>query len=316
MGGTNMFDGLRAAEGRVLAAPPTHPVRRVVMISDGMANIGPSSPEVLGAVAARGAASGVQVTAIGVGLEYDEHTLDALAMRSSGRLYHVDDPREMPPMIDREVALLQATAATGAVVEIVPAAGVQILGAEGLRVDFTGNGAVQVPLGTMFGGQHREMALRVRVTASGEGTRPLASVRLRFRDPNDGNLERVQEVVARCEVTSDRLAVEAHASAKTRSIIATQEAVAITIAASQQVNDGRFDAADQQLAAAEAKLKGAADRAASAEDKKRALASAQKIASVRLAAQAAAAAPPAAKPAAMRARALEANHAAMDAAGF
>jgi Ca-activated chloride channel homolog len=316
-GGTNMFDGLRAAEGRVLASPPTHPVRRVVMISDGMANVGPSSPEMLGEVAARGAQQGVQVTAIGVGLDYDEHTLDALAMRSSGRLYHVDDPREMPSMIDREVGLLQATAATGAVVEIVPAPGVQILGADGQRVDWNrSSGAVGIPIGTLFGGQHREMAVRVRVSALGEGKRPLASVRLRFRDPADGNVERVQEVVARYEVTQDRGAVAAHVSAKTRNILATQEAAGMTLAAAQQVNDGRFDAADQQLASAEAKLKDAAAKAATVDDRKRALATAREVSSARVAAKAAATAPPAAAPAAKRAPALNLNHAAMDAMGY
>jgi Ca-activated chloride channel family protein len=315
-GGTNMFDGLRAAEGRALSSPPTYPVRRVVMISDGMANIGPSTPEVLGAVAARGAEEGVQVTAIGVGLDYDEHTLDALAMRSSGRLYHVDDPREMPAMIDREVSLLEATAATGAVVEVVPAPGVQILGADGLRVDRKANGAVEVPIGTMFGGQHREMALRVRVTTVGDGARPLASVRLHFHDPADGNLARVQEVVARYEVTQDEAVVGAHVSAKTRTILATQEAASMTLAAAQQVNDGRFDAADKQLATAEAKLKDVAARASTEEDRKRALATAKQLSSARVAARAAAAAPPAAAPAAKRAPALNLNHAAMDSMGY
>ncbi|NUQ54377.1 MAG: hypothetical protein HUU14_00645, partial [Dehalococcoidia bacterium] len=46
-GGTNMFDGLRIGEGRAVTAPPSHSVRRVVLVSDGQANVGPSSPEVL-----------------------------------------------------------------------------------------------------------------------------------------------------------------------------------------------------------------------------------------------------------------------------
>src|SRR5262249_12088553 len=199
-GGTNMFDGLRLGEHRALQSPATHPVRRVVLISDAMANVGPSSPDVLGAVAAKGADGGVQVSAIGVGLDYDERTLDALAVRSSGRLYHLNEPREMTAILDREIGLLQATAATGALVQVAPAPGVTILGADGVRIDRQPNGSVQLPLGTMFGGQHREMALRVRVEAAGEGGRALASVRLRFRDPGDGGLERVQEVVARYQV--------------------------------------------------------------------------------------------------------------------
>src|SRR6185503_15178687 len=117
------------------------------------------------------------------------------------------EPRDLSAMLERELGLLQATAATNAFVEVVPAPGVQLLGAEAVRADWAEGGSLRIPLGTMFGGQHREMLLRVRVTASGQGAHPVASVRLHSRDPAEGNLERVQEVVARCEVTNDRLAV-------------------------------------------------------------------------------------------------------------
>jgi Ca-activated chloride channel family protein len=315
VGGTNMFDGLRLAEGQVTHGPASHPVRRIVLISDGQANIGPSSPEVLGALAARGADQGVQISAIGVGLDYDERTLNALAMRSSGRLYHLDEPRELTAILDREIGLLQSTAATAAVVEVVPAPGVIILGADGVRMEPLPSGGVQIPLGAMFAGQHREMLLRVRVNAQGDGARALASVRLRFRDPADGGLERMQEVVARYQVTSDRTVVDAHLNAKTRTILSTQQAAQITIQAAQQLNDGRYDAADKQLAEAEAKLQEAARRAKSDADRQRVLASATAVAKVRAAAKVDAAAPPAARPA-PRAKALDLNRAGMSAAGY
>src|SRR5262249_13691636 len=151
----------------------------------------------------------VQVSAIGVGLDYDERTLNALAVRSSGRLYHLEEPRDMTAILDREVGLLQATAAAGAFVEIAPAPGVTIVAADGVRVAWQSGGVARVPLGTMFGGQHREMVLRVRVNAGSaaggnEAGHALASVRLHFHDPADGGVERVQEVVARYQVTTDR----------------------------------------------------------------------------------------------------------------
>ena len=315
-GGTNMFDGLTLAEQLALRGPATHPVRRVVVISDGMANIGPSSTEVLGALAARGSDRGAQVTAIGVGLDYDERTLDALAVRSSGRLYHVNEPGELPPIMDREIALLQQSAATGASIEIVPAAGVELLGIEGVRADRDAMGTVRVPLGTMFGGQHRELALKVRVHAQGEGSRPLASVRLRFKDPSDGNLDRVQEVVARYQVAGSMAEVEARRNDRTRAIVASQDAAQAQLFAAQQVNDGRYDDADKKLAAAENHLREEAVKAKNDSDRQRMMASAARVGQARASAKAAAAAPPAAAPAARRARALDMNQAAMKDAGF
>jgi Ca-activated chloride channel homolog len=314
-GGTNIFDGLRIGASRVIHAPATHAVRRVVMISDGIATVGPTSPEVLGQLASRGADQGVQVTAIGVGLEYDEKTLNALAIKSSGRLYHLAEPKEMASILDREMKLLQGTMATGAFVEVVPAPGVQLLGADGVRADWNGGG-LRIPLGAMFGGQHRELLVRVRVTETGTGVRPLASVRLHFRDPAEGNLERVQEVVARFESTTDPLVVERRANLKTRQIMAMNEVAQASARAAAQVNAGQFEAADKDLAIAEKKLEESAKQATNAKDKARIQAQAAGVSAARKSAGEAAAAPPAAKPAKQRASSLEINDRSMDAYGY
>ena len=310
-GGTNMFDGLRIGEGRAVNAPATHAVRRVVLISDGQANVGPSSPEVLGALAQRGADRGVQVTSLGVGTDYDERTLNALAVGSSGRLYHIEDSSQMASIMEKELQLLQSTAATDAFVEIVPAPGVQLLGADGVRADWS-NGSLRVPLGTMFGGQHREMLVRVRLTAPAEGTHALASVRLHFRDPGDGNLERVQEVVARYQVTGDPMAIASHQNARTQTIAAVFEAGKAAVDAAQQVNAGQFEAADKQLAAAETRLRETAAQTKSEPEKKRAMAAASTMATVRTQARAAAAKPAPAR----RKDALDMNSSGMKEMGF
>src|SRR5262249_28319413 len=153
----------------------------------------PSSPQMLGALAERGLKHRAQVTSLGVGIDYDEHTLNALSVRTSGRLYHLSDPREMKGTLAHEMELLGSTVASDAVVEIVPAPGVALIGADGIRADWGESGALRIPLGALYGGQHREALVRVRVSpaaferAGGSASKPLASVRLRFRDPADGD---------------------------------------------------------------------------------------------------------------------------------
>ncbi|WP_438006352.1 VWA domain-containing protein [Sorangium sp. So ce321] len=301
-GSTNLFDGLRLAEKHAVMAPSTHAVRRVVLISDGQANIGPSSPDLLGALAQRGADRGVQITSLGVGADYDERTLNALAVGSSGRLYHLTEAHQMSSVLERELALLQTTAATGAFVEIVPAPGVEIMGVPNERTDRSGD-TIRVLLGTMFGGQHREMLVRVRVAAPAAGSHPLASVRLHFRDPENGNVPRVQEVVARYDVTSDAALVAARQNEKTQTIAAVIETGMAQLEAAQDVNSGNFGAAEAKLAVAEERLRQQAARAQSAKEKGRAADAAAAVASARKTARAAAAAPPSAR----RMDALEMN---------
>jgi Ca-activated chloride channel family protein len=315
-GSTNLFDGLRQGEARAMQAPSTHAIRRVVLISDGIANIGPSTPELLGELAARGSERGVQVTAVGVGLDYDENTLNALAIRSSGRLHHLAETHELPKILEKEMALLKATAVTNAVVEVIPAPGVTLLGAEGVRSEWVTGGGLRVPLGTLFGGQHREMLMRVRVSAAADGTHPLASVRLHFTDPSEGNLARVQEVIARYTATKDNKQLEQHANSRTQGIIAVHEAGRLAVQAAQSVNQGSWDKADKDLAVAETKLRETAKNIRDAKEKQKVEAAASRMASARKSTAAAAAAPAAAKPAAKRAQALDLNASGMKEMGY
>lgn len=313
-GSTNMFDGLTMGEAQVAQAPASHSVRRVVMISDGIANVGPSSPETLGAIAQRGLRFQAQVTSLGVGNDYDERTLDALAVGSSGRLYHLSEPREMANILKGELALLDQTLASNAFVEIVPAPGVQLGGADGVRTEIGEGGSLRIPLGALHSGQHREALVRVRLVdpdAFMGSSHPIASVRLRFRDTTDGGLERVQEVVARTQLTNDESLVASTTSSRTKAIVAIQETAKAQVQAAQRINDGDFASADKDLARAEASLQAQASVVKGAE--KRRLEEAQKkVASVR----AAAAAAPAKPKADQRKMSLEMNASGMHDAGF
>lgn len=320
-GATNMFEALDLAIRRARSAPATHPVRRVVMISDGRATAGPTSTHTLAQQAENGVPFGVQVTALGVGLDYDENTLNALAMRSSGRLFHLSDPKEMTGIVQNELALLQGTMATNAVVEIVPAPGVTLLGtSQGVRSGWAQDGgqrALRIELGTMFAGQRRELLVRYRLdTDEVEGKKAIVSARLHFTDPSDGGVARVQEVVVRGELTSDPKLVASHQNANVQAILAMQDAASLTLAARANIDAGNWDDADMELAKAEQALRQRAQHAKSKKERKRMSSAAEGIASSRRSVKKAAQAPPSAAPAARRSESLKLNDQAMDAYGL
>ena len=313
-GSTNMFSGLTLAESQLASAPASHTLRRVVVISDGIANVGPSSPDVLGSIAERGLRNRAQVTSFGVGTDYDERTLNALSVRSNGRLYHIGEPREMAGVLRNELALLDATLASDAFVEVVPAPGVQVLGADGLQAEFR-DGGLRIPLGALHAGQHREALVRVRITdpAAFEGhTRSLASVRLRFRDANEGDLERIQEVVARTQLSSDDAAIARSVSSRTKAIVAIMDASKTQMQAAQRINDGNFIDADKELERAQQTLSAQARVVTAPAEKKRLEVAAGKVATARAAARAM----PSAPKAVQRDSALKLNADAMQSQGF
>jgi Ca-activated chloride channel family protein len=312
-GSTNMFDGLGLGESNVARAPATHAVRRVVVISDGIANVGPSSPQALGALAERGLRFQAQVTSLGVGTDYDERTLDALAVRSTGRLYHIGEPREMASLLSHELDLLRSTVATDAFVEVVPAPGVELVSVEGCRSERGDGGSLRLPLGALFSGQHREALVRVRIRdMSVTSSRAIASVRLHFRDPDEGDLPRVQEVVAHAGFSHDATAVARSENAKTKSIMAVLDASKLELVASQDAGAGQFADADKKLAQAQQALESRAARVSDATERRRLVAVAHKVAGARAHVQAAPTAPAPAR----RNLTLELNAAGMHDSGF
>lgn len=310
-----MYSGLATAESQMAGAPASHALRRIVMISDGRANVGPSTPEALGALAETGLRrSRAQVTSLGVGIDYDENTLNALSFRTSGRMYHIGEPREMAGILRSEIGLLDATVASDASLEIVPAPGVLVLDADGLRAEHR-DGGLRVPLGALYAGQHREALVRVRIVDPGvfEGhARPLASVRLRFRDASEGDLERIQEVVARAQLSNDQDAIARSVSSRTKAIVAIMEASKTQLSAAQRINDGNFADADKDLERAQQGLAAQARIVTAPAEKKRLEAAASKVGATRAAAQAM----PAKPKAVQRAQALEINADAMHSAGY
>jgi Ca-activated chloride channel homolog len=313
-GGTALHDGLATAQHRLASrSAEAHPVRRVVVISDGMATVGPASPDTLGALAERGVAHGIQVTSLGVGLDYDETTLNALAVRSSGRLYHLAEPEEMPAIVEEELGLLVATAMTDAELELVPGPGVRFEGMQHARWTAQA-GSIRVPLGTMHAGQQRELLVRAHVDARETGERPLVSVRLHFRDPRRSGIPRVKESLVSAIVTDDPHRVAQTEHPRTQTIIAMQESATLALAASQLASGGQLAAADVELERAERSLREQAKKVRSRPARDKLLRQAEVMTKGRGAVKAASRAPASAK--AGRATALDLNDAAMGSMGY
>jgi Ca-activated chloride channel family protein len=316
-GGTNLFEGVRVA-GLAAMEAEGYGVKRVVLISDGLATVGNTSRADMALLGEKAADHGVQITSVGVGLDYDEKALNTLSMNSAGRLYHLEDPGQLAGILSEEMSLLQGTRVTDAAVEIVAAPGVELLGVEGAKSTRVGS-TLRVPLGSMFGGQHKEFIVRVRTNASSADvgrTQSLAGVRFLFQDPAEDNLSRVQESIARAEVVTDKAMVEQRKSHKAAGILALIEASRTTDLAIAAIARDDFKAADDQLAKAEESMTLQALAADDPRDKRRFEENARRIHETRGDAGAAAAAPPAAAPAMKRSTSLRANDMARDMDGM
>ncbi|MEZ4410631.1 MAG: hypothetical protein R3A52_29735 [Polyangiales bacterium] len=192
-----------------------------------------------------------------MGLDYDENTLGALAVRSAGRLYHLEAPEQMASILHDELELLGQTVASNAVIEIVTEPGVVIEGTGNVRVDREGD-RVRIPLGALHARQHRELLLRVRVpTTADAGTRNLAQATLRYEQPGAG-ARRSAPVDLNVEVTRDADAARAQGPDRVVAMVTRFEAAQSQLRAAQMLNEGRAREAEEELQRTEANLRRAA----------------------------------------------------------
>ncbi|MCG8463134.1 MAG: DUF3520 domain-containing protein, partial [Holophagales bacterium] len=94
-GSTNAEAGLTVAYGLTAEAKRPGQIQRVILCSDGVANVGATSAEALLAKVATQAAQGVELTSVGVGMgNYNDVLLEQLADKGNGRYAYVNDFRE------------------------------------------------------------------------------------------------------------------------------------------------------------------------------------------------------------------------------
>jgi Ca-activated chloride channel family protein len=184
-GGTNLYAGVMAAADQVANVPGVHP--RVVLLSDGNANVGISDPTALVRMAASLQARGVTLSAVGLGLDYNEDLLTRISDAGGGTYDFVDDPAEL------------ASAFTD---ELNRAAGVEGLELLGWNAERTATGW-SVLVGDLDSGKSRNLVARVRVdTRTPTPALTVASATATWTDVIDDAVASAS-AVAVVEVTED-----------------------------------------------------------------------------------------------------------------
>jgi hypothetical protein len=126
-GSTNLCDGwLRGAEQVALGLDP-EAVNRVLLLTDGLANVGRTDPAELQRDAAELRARGVSTSTFGVGEDFDERLLGAMADAGGGAFRFIATAEEIPALVGSEVGELLEVTAKDAVL--------RIAGPEGLRIE-------------------------------------------------------------------------------------------------------------------------------------------------------------------------------------
>ena len=133
-GTTALYAGVKEGGEQVKAYRSDMQVNRVVLLSDGLANVGPSTPGDLAELGRALAGKGISVSTIGLGLEYNEDLMQRLAAASDGNHVFVERPSDLAEVFDREFGDALSIAARDIVITIECKAGFtpkRVLGRDG-----------------------------------------------------------------------------------------------------------------------------------------------------------------------------------------
>jgi len=101
-GTTALHAGVKEGGRQVEEFVSDNNVNRVILLSDGLANVGPSTPGELAELGRKLASKGISVSTIGLGLDYNEDLMQRLAAASDGNHVFVERPSDLAEIFDRE----------------------------------------------------------------------------------------------------------------------------------------------------------------------------------------------------------------------
>lgn len=224
-GSTNLSGGwLKGVE--VLEAASTE-VRRVLLLTDGLANVGITDADQLSSMCASAAGRGVITTTIGFGNGFDEELLSAMSDAGRGRDHFAASPEEAPKIFAQEFDGLAAMAIQNLSVEIRPLPETSVVAILNEYPITSVESGLQAALGDLFGGEQRKLIFNLVVPAMADlGPVPVAEVVIRWIDITSESLE----MHTRTLPISVNVVPPAEATVETADLSVTEEVVILEAA--------------------------------------------------------------------------------------
>jgi Ca-activated chloride channel family protein len=208
-GSTALFAGVSKGAAEVRKFRDRQRVNRIILLSDGQANVGPSSPADLGNLGGSLIKEGISVTTLGLGLDYNEDLMTQLARKSDGNHYFIENTVDLARQFGYEFDDVLSVVAQEVTVRITCAPGVRPVRVLGREADITGQTATTY-VNQVYGNQEKYVLLEVEVPAeSAAFNRNLADVSVTYVNMATKTAEKVSRG-ASVAFTSTAASVEAN----------------------------------------------------------------------------------------------------------
>jgi Ca-activated chloride channel family protein len=172
--GGGLVEGLRQSEkyaGKEF-------INRVVLLSDGLANVGITDPVELNRIAKRYRNKSISVTTMGVGLDYNENLMMGLSESGGGNYYFIEHPHSLAAIIRQEFEMASSVVAQNGAIYLTLGDNVHVQDVVGCEFK-NENARYIIPIGDLYANETRDFTVELSVPA-GTGNRIVATGELRY----------------------------------------------------------------------------------------------------------------------------------------
>lgn len=240
-GMTALFAGVSLAANEIAKVKDPAYVSRIILLSDGQANVGPASAQELGRLGAGLVKEGISVSTVGVGSDYNENLMTALAQNSDGNFYFVEKSPDLSLIFEKELGSALAVAAKSVKIRIVCPQGVTPKGILGHECKINGQ-EIELDFNQIYAGHSKVLILQVGLPAAKSGEEKLvAAVRMNYLD-NVLNREFSADRRVQLAFAADKVKVERSLNKTVSADVALQQSAVLREKALKEADKGNYQA--------------------------------------------------------------------------
>lgn len=200
-GTTNLSGGV--ATGMQQIGPHAGPERvsRLLLMTDGLANVGVTDPDTLVGWVKAWRERGLALSSLGVGNDFNEDLLVAMAEAGGGSFHYIADPDQIPAIFADELQGLLQVAAQGMQLRVEAEPGVAVTEVIGYQPSGTPH-RVDVTLPDLYGAEVKSLLIKL-VVAAPPADGKLAKVTLHYLPATAGAAPSTLSAEVKLSVTDD-----------------------------------------------------------------------------------------------------------------
>ncbi len=195
-GSTALFAGVSKGAAELRKFLDREKVNRIILLSDGLANVGPDSPSELGALGRSLGKEGIAVSTMGLGLNYNEDLMVQLAQNSDGNHIFIEDAADLVKIFNYEFDDVLSVVAQEVAIKIDCADGIRPVRVLNDDAEINGQSVI-TGMNQIYSEQEKYVLLEVEVPAGKPEERlKVAAVEVSYANMQTNTTDRLSSEVS------------------------------------------------------------------------------------------------------------------------